>query len=75
MHGIDSEPLTESELLELEGVMERHRTLIGVSRAYGLFTSFCIPRLLRTVRNLQRELELVRKERDQGLGCACKLTA
>jgi hypothetical protein len=75
MHGIDSEPLTDSELRELEVVMERHKTLIGVSRAYGLFTSFCIPRLLTTVRNLQRELELVRKERDEVLGCGRKLSA
>jgi len=45
--------------------VQRHKTLIGISDAYGVFTSFCIPRLLTTIRNLQRELEQARKERDQ----------
>ncbi len=48
MTGIECAPLTESELSELECVMERHKTLIGISQTYGVFTSFCIPRLLTT---------------------------
>jgi hypothetical protein len=65
VQGIESVPLSEIELHELEGVMERHKTLGEISQTYGVFTAFCIPRLLTTIRNLQRELELVRDERDQ----------
>jgi hypothetical protein len=64
MPGIESDALSETELHELEGVMERHKTLYEISQAYGVFTAFCIPRLLVTIRNLQHELELVTKERD-----------
>jgi hypothetical protein len=65
VHGIESEPLTKVELDELEGVMERHKTLGEISQTYGVFTAFCIPRLLTTIRDLQRELELVTDQREQ----------
>jgi hypothetical protein len=64
MPGTENEPLSETELHELEGVMERHKTLHEIGQAYGVFTSFCIPRLLATIRNLQRDLDLITKERD-----------
>jgi len=62
---IQSEALSEVELNELEGVLERHKTVYEISQAFGVFTSFCVPRLLLTIRNLQRELALVTKERDE----------
>jgi hypothetical protein len=65
VHGIESEPLTKVELDELEGVMERHKTLGEISQTYGVFTAFCIPRLLTTIRDLQRELELVTDQLEQ----------
>jgi len=68
MPGTENEPLSETELDELEVVMERHQTLREISQAYGVFTSFCIPRLLATIRHLQRDLEVVTKERDDARG-------
>jgi hypothetical protein len=65
VQGIESVPLSEVELHELEDVMERHKTLVEISQTYGIFTAFCIPRLLTTIRNLQRELAQVTAERDQ----------
>jgi hypothetical protein len=61
----ESEALNEAELNELEDVLERHKTVYEISQAFGVFTSFCVPRLLVTIRNLQRELALVAKQRDE----------
>lgn len=65
MASAEDEPLAESELCELEVIIERHRTLIGISQTYGVFTSFCVPRLLTTIRTLQRENDRLVKERDK----------
>ncbi len=64
MRGRENEPLGEAELNELEGVVEQHKTLTADNHGYGVFASFCVPRLLATIRNLQRDVELVTKERD-----------
>lgn len=64
MIGIDNEPLSEVELRELEGVLEQHKGLRGIDHRYGVFTSFCVPRLLATIRHLHQEIEQVTKERD-----------
>jgi hypothetical protein len=64
MRGIENDPLSPAELQELEGVVEQHKMLTEDNHGYGIFASFCIPRLLATIRNLQREVELVRQERD-----------
>jgi hypothetical protein len=62
---IESEALSEVELNELESVLERHKTVYEISQAFGVFTSLCVPRLLVTIRNLQRELELVTRQRHE----------
>jgi hypothetical protein len=65
MRSMENDPLSEAELNELEGVVEQHKTLTDDNHGYGVFASFCIPRLLATIRNLQREVEQVTKERDE----------
>jgi hypothetical protein len=67
MSGIECEPLSATELQELEAVMERHKTLQEISQVFGVFMSFCVPRLLVTIRNLQRENEQLSRERDEAL--------
>jgi len=64
MRATENDPLSEAELDELEGVVEQHKTLTEDNHGYGVFASFCVPRLLATIRNLQRDLEVVAKERD-----------
>jgi hypothetical protein len=64
MRATENDPLSEAELDELEGVVEQHKTLTEDNHGYGVFASFCVPRLLATIRNRQREGELVSKERD-----------
>jgi hypothetical protein len=65
MRGIENEPMSEAELRELEEVMERHKTLREMSQVFGVFTSFCVPRLLVTIQNLQRQNRELAKERDE----------
>jgi len=65
MRGIENEPMSEAELRELAEVMERHKTLREMSQVFGVFTSFCVPRLLATIQNLQRENRQLVKERDE----------
>ena len=67
MSGIECEPLSATELQELEAVMERHKTLQEISQVFGVFMSFCVPRLLVTIRNLQRENEQLSRERDEAI--------
>jgi hypothetical protein len=64
MTGTENDPLSQAELRELEGVVEQHKTLTEDNHGYGIFASFCIPRLLATIRNLQREVDVLTKERD-----------
>ena len=71
---IDSEPLSENELYELEAVMERHKALREANYMYGVFSSLCIPRLLATIRGLQRERAQLRNERDVALALLRNLT-
>jgi len=71
---IESEPLTDNELHELETVMERHKALREVNYMYGVFSSLCIPRLLATIRELQRERAQLRKERDDARALLRNLT-
>ncbi|HEX9574421.1 MAG TPA: hypothetical protein VF994_10020 [Myxococcales bacterium] len=61
---IDNEPMNDVELDELESVVEQHKTLGGINQGYGAFSAFCIPRLLATIRSLQRERMRLVKERD-----------
>jgi hypothetical protein len=65
MAGIEEGPMSEAELQELEVVMERHKELGADNHGYGVFSSICIPRLLATIRHLQRDLEQASKERDE----------
>ena len=74
MRGMENDPLSEIELNELEGVVEQHKTLTEDNHGYGVFASFCIPRLLATIRNLQRDLEVVAKERDDARALLHNLT-
>jgi len=67
MAGIEEGPMSEAELQELEVVIERHKELGADNYGYGVFSSICIPRLLATVRQLQRDLGQVSKERDDAL--------
>lgn len=67
MSGIECEPMSAAELHELEEVMERHKTLQEISQVFGVFTAFCVPRLLVTIRNLQRENDQLSGERDEAL--------
>jgi len=62
-----NEPLTDAELRELEGVVEQHKTVREVSQGYGVFSSFCIPRLLATIRQLELDVARFEKERDDAL--------
>jgi hypothetical protein len=71
---IENEPLNDVELHELEVVMERHKALREANYMYGVFSSLCIPRLLVTIRELQRESAHVRKERDDALALLRNLT-
>jgi hypothetical protein len=64
MRATENDPLSQAELRELEGVVEQHKTLTEDNHGYGIFASFCIPRLLATIRNLQGEVDLLTKERD-----------
>jgi len=64
---IDKEPMNDVELDELESVVEQHKTLGGANQGYGAFSAFCIPRLLATIRGLQRERVQLAKERDDAL--------
>jgi hypothetical protein len=64
MTGAENEPFDEAELREVEGIVEHHKALSEATHVFGVFTSFCVPRLLATIRNLQRDLELLKKERD-----------
>ncbi len=74
MTGIENEPLNEAELQELEIVIERHKALREINQVYGVFSSLCIPRLLATIRRLQREQDLLVKERDDALALLRNLT-
>jgi hypothetical protein len=71
---LDSEPLSDIELQELEAVMERHKLLREANYMYGVFSSLCIPRLLATIHELQRECAQARKERDEALALPRNLT-
>jgi len=74
MSTIGDEPLSEVELSELEGVLEQHKELKGIDHGYGVFMSFCVPRLLSTIRNLQHEVEQVSRERDDARALLHNLT-
>jgi len=75
MIGIDDEPLSELELRELEGVLEQHRRKLNrIDPGYGVFMSFCVPRLLATIRQLQRDLGELRNERDAARALLHNLT-
>jgi hypothetical protein len=67
MAGIEEGPMSESELRELEAILERHKELGHADHGFGVFSSICIPRLLATVRQLQLDLAQVSKERDDAL--------
>ena len=67
MAGIEEGPMNEVELQELEVVMERHKELGKDNHGYGVFSSICIPRLLATIRHLQRDVAQAGKERDDAL--------
>ena len=67
MAGIEEGPMSEAELQELEVVIERHKGLKDINDGYGVFSLFCIPRLLATIRGLQREVAQANKERDDAL--------
>ena len=67
MAGIEEGPMNEAELQELEVVMERHKELGEDNHGYGVFSSICIPRLLTTIRHLQRDVEQASKQRDDAL--------
>ncbi len=71
---IDSQPLSEIELHELEDVMERHKSLREINYGYGVFSTLCIPRLLATIHELQRERDQRCKERDDALGLLRNVT-
>ena len=65
--GIEEGPMSEAELRELEAVIERHKGLEDVTHGYGMFSSFCIPRLLATIRRLQDDVAQANEERDDAL--------
>ncbi|HEX9603042.1 MAG TPA: hypothetical protein VF973_04765 [Myxococcales bacterium] len=72
---LDAEPLSELELRELEGVLEQHRRKLNrIDPGYGVFMSLCVPRLLATIRQLQRDLGEVRNERDDARALLHNLT-
>ena len=67
MAGIEEGPMSEAELRELEGIMERHKELGHADLGFGVFSSICIPRLLATIRRLQQDVAQASKERDDAL--------
>ncbi len=68
-------PFTCGPELPPDVALEQHRRKLNrIDPGYGVFMSFCVPRLLATIRQLQRDLGEVRNERDDARALLHNLT-